>query len=225
MDVITLALLNKLKKSGSVGYSEKKVILKAELVDSQYLEQGKLIGLEVGKTYTVVVDSGKYEAVCKKIDGTTYLGNLYIVDPEVAEDTGECFFVGDLVTEEDRDGFCAFVTDGSTSISIETETIHPIDQKYLPGVCLPVVEIATQPTDEGAPLTAEESAKMDEVAAMGLPIVCRAKIDDEASITAVLFIIKSETGTAYSCVLEGASQLSILTINDSWRIVLAGGGE
>ena len=36
------------------------------------------------------------------------------------------------------------------------ETITPIDPKYLPGVCLPVVELTTQPTAEGAPLTEAE---------------------------------------------------------------------
>lgn len=36
------------------------------------------------------------------------------------------------------------------------ETIHQIEAKYLPGVCLPVVEFATEPTAENAMLTSEE---------------------------------------------------------------------
>lgn len=47
---------------------------------------------------------------------------------------------------------------------IKAETIHPIDPKFLPGVCLPVVEIA-----DITAITAEESALL--TAAIGSPIV------------------------------------------------------
>lgn len=46
-----------------------------------------------------------------------------------------------------------------------TETIHPIDPKFLPGVCLPVVEVTSAPYsfEEGniVSLTAEESARFN----------------------------------------------------------------
>lgn len=41
------------------------------------------------------------------------------------------------------------------------ETIHPIDPKYLPGVCLPVVELETAVTSTQAALSEEDGAQMD----------------------------------------------------------------
>lgn len=52
-----------------------------------------------------------------------------------------------------------------------TAVIHPIDPKYLPGVCLPVVELSTEPTVEGATLTKSESALMD--ALSGAPCIIK----------------------------------------------------
>ena len=52
-----------------------------------------------------------------------------------------------------------------SSVTYGKETIHPIDPKYLPGVCLPVVELTTVPTADGAALTAEESEMMNKAVA------------------------------------------------------------
>lgn len=183
-------------------------------------------------------NTGKAESLVMSVgnvmfdDEMAYGGTLCIDDINTSHMFAIAYKAGYWAAADatiDKPGFYIHFTLGdpgegiTAEVVCEWETIHPIDPKFLPGVCLPVVEIATQPTDEGAPLTAEESAKMDEVAAMGLPIVCRVKIDDEASITAVLLMMKSETGTAYSCVLEGASQLSIVNINGSWAIAMVGG--
>lgn len=54
--------------------------------------------------------------------------------------------------------------------SIEFETIHPSDPKFLPGVCLPVVEIA-----DITNITTEESAMMDTVVAMKVPFVVKTR--------------------------------------------------
>lgn len=58
-------------------------------------------------------------------------------------------------------------------ITYATETIHPIDPKFIPGAVLPVVELTTPPTEEGAPLTEAECAILDEVYATGMPVVVR----------------------------------------------------
>ena len=57
--------------------------------------------------------------------------------------------------------------------SLSNETIVPIDQKYLPGVCLPVVELTTEFSLDGAEvaLTEAESKNMDKAAKASLPIV------------------------------------------------------
>lgn len=48
------------------------------------------------------------------------------------------------------------------------ETIHPIKPKFIPGAVLPVVELSTA---VGEALTEAENAKLNEVAATGLPCV------------------------------------------------------
>lgn len=62
------------------------------------------------------------------------------------------------------DGATENMPDATISIVAVSETIHPIDPKFLPGVCLPVVEIA-----DITAITAEESALL--TAAIGSPIV------------------------------------------------------
>lgn len=54
--------------------------------------------------------------------------------------------------------------------SLSNETIVPIDQKYLPGVCLPVVEIA-----DISAITAEEGAELGKH--IGMPVVIKVTID------------------------------------------------
>ena len=46
-------------------------------------------------------------------------------------------------------------------VTLQWETIHPIDPKYLPGVCLPVVELETAVTSTQAALSEEDGAQMD----------------------------------------------------------------
>lgn len=46
-------------------------------------------------------------------------------------------------------------------VTLQWETIHPIDQKYLPGVCLPVVELETAVTSTQVALSEEDGAQMD----------------------------------------------------------------
>lgn len=59
---------------------------------------------------------------------------------------------------------------------ILTETTTPISDKYLPGVCLPVVELETAIGDM-APLAEADSAKLNKAAASSMPIVCKCTID------------------------------------------------
>lgn len=53
---------------------------------------------------------------------------------------------------------------------LETETIHPIDPKFIPGAVLPVVELTTVLSD-GATFTDQENAKL--TAAIGGPAVIK----------------------------------------------------
>lgn len=56
------------------------------------------------------------------------------------------------------------------------ETIHPIDPKFIPGVCLPVVELSTIITG-GATFTDAENAALNEAAATGLPVVIKFDVE------------------------------------------------
>jgi hypothetical protein len=131
---------------------------------------GSTIGLEVGKTYTVKLDSGNYTAVCKEEtkDGITArtLGNTSIYGE--GEDTGESFLVSEVFTAEESVIIIVDRNQGTHAeiIDLAGETIHPIDPKYLPGVCLPVVEIT-----DVSNITTEESAKL--TACIGMPCVIK----------------------------------------------------
>lgn len=81
--------------------------------------------------------------------------------------------------------------------SIETETIHQIDPKFIPGAVLPVVELETNisSTGEFVALTESESALLNEVAQQKLPIVVIYHPVDGATMAIPLFYADAdETG-------------------------------
>lgn len=72
--------------------------------------------------------------------------------------------------------FGAIDMNGGATCTISTpETIHPIDPKYLPGVCLPVVELSTAFAG-GATLSAEECALLDAAYEGNTPVVIKCNI-------------------------------------------------
>lgn len=107
-------------------------------------------------------------------DVLTFEENPYLqgfLDPRVPE---TIFAASVHVGDDETPAGLYVINEPSLYISrIEfAETIVPIDPKYLPGVCLPVVELSTAVTAEGATLTAEESAKMDAVGGHACVIKC-----------------------------------------------------
>ena len=152
--------IDELLKNGCVGYSESgKILWESAMQESDgtistYEDYG-ILPMTVGEAYTVKTDSGIYNAICKtaNIEGIAgvMLGNGSYMG---MEDTGESYFVFSTINEQivfAVDYNCGFHMTISTA-----ETIVPIDPKFLPGVCLPVVELTTQPTAEGAALTEAE---------------------------------------------------------------------
>ena len=79
-----------------------------------------------------------------------------------------------------------------------SDTVRPIDQKYLPGMCLPVVELTTVPTTEGAELTTNEIARMNEVAELGTPIVVVYDPGNGAAMKMVFSYISIENMTVFA---------------------------
>lgn len=91
--------------------------------------------------------------------------------------------------------------------SIEThETIHPIDPKFLPGVCLPVVELSTAETTElynnGSVELSEEAFKTVKMAyAQRMPLILSAWTEEYNGMTSVgqlLCQIDHNSGYIYS---------------------------
>lgn len=135
--------------------------------------------LTVGETYTVITESGSFSAVCKDFDGGSLLGNLASINPS-GENTGESFVVYVGVEKGEAYGVAVDQNGGSFIKVITPETIVPIDPKYLPGVCLPVVELTTMPTEEGAALSESESAAVQAAFDTGMPCVIKCTIHEDS---------------------------------------------
>ena len=160
IDPIINAKLNKLLDAGGYSKTKNETIL-AEVVLAENPEapgvtvyQGSdKLGLVAGKTYTVHLDSGSYETVCKDFGGGLLLGNGAIVGSDsFASD--ESFAIGEMGA--DGQSMCIIVDANNgkkASVSAITETIVPIDQTYLPGVCLPVVELSPEFIEELSEVT------------------------------------------------------------------------
>ena len=159
MDMITLAMA-KVYSDSKGGYVGKGTIISGELTDGTY--QDFTTKLEAGKKYTLKLDSGIYSGVAIDYGNTGdlfYIGNLAIMGEEFADvNTGESYCVGYMSLDN---VFAVTDSNNSKTFSLEGETIVPIDPKYLPGVCLPVVELETAVTSTPAALSEEDGAQMD----------------------------------------------------------------
>lgn len=166
LDLITLALAT--KATDALLTSQSKIIVDTELepfnpdepAPTQFQTSEALVE---GESYTIKIASGVYTSVCKKIvqDGMVV---FYVGSPKLigGEDTGESFFFATIDAESAILALCADFNGGTTmTVSQETKTIDP---KYLPagsGGGLPVITIATIGTNSGTPLTAEETAQLE----------------------------------------------------------------
>ena len=100
-----------------------------------------------------------------------------------------------------------------------TETIHPIDQKYLPGVCLPVVELSTT-FASGANFTAEENAKLKAAWEAGTPVVIKIPVsvgsyqfDETAAVWTRIHAGSGTNGILSFAYSFGGTTITILSIN------------
>ena len=165
------------------GYVEKKCspTVTVPFVETQY--PGKYAGetefnLDYaipGDILTVVWDGTEYKAeVGVDSNGHNAIGNPVFVG---GEDNGLPFaffprFHGGVLVGSD---VITFDNSASHTIAICQETIVPIDPKYLPGVCLPVVELSTALANETA-LTDAESALLSTAFEGGAPVVIRCTV-------------------------------------------------
>lgn len=104
-----------------------------------------------------------------------------------------------------------------------TETIHPIDPKFIPGAVLPVVELTTEPTEKGAPLTEAESAMMDEAAAKGMPAVIKYPMGDAMSACIFIYAATEATNRRTFMVGLGASIIQLMNLGEGWVFLMTNG--
>lgn len=211
-----------LRGSGVVGYTEpgEVIIFDVALADNDGISSYdgiEKLDLTVGNTYTVKMDSGSYSTVCKttNAEGTEirYLGNAAALG---GDDTGESFTIASA--QASIEGIAVAVADFAngtkcTIIDPMGRTIHPIDPKYLPGVCLPVVEItsAAYPDSGIVALSAEESTALTAAIESGTPCVIKflTASDDSCSLccnsVSGAFFIGSIAAQNYAFQTDGTS--------------------
>ena len=98
--------------------------------------------LEVGKVYPVTVNGVTHEVECATADGMPSLmgfdGNIYDYAVDHGNATGNNnWSITVYDTDEHPEGTECRVT---IDIPVEEKVVHTIEPKFLPGVCLPVVD-------------------------------------------------------------------------------------
>lgn len=195
MDILTLAMakaeVDNLKKSGGVGYTENSstvVIEKAEREFAPIEDMGGAYGVieAVKQLPSEYLFDGDYKAAvhfdgidhrCELVPSgpNAFFGNMMLMG---GEDTGEPFVIMVNTANNIAMMFAIDTAEKHTvGISFVKEAVHTIEQKYLPGAVLPVVELKTVATTEGVALTDDESARLDECCASGVPVIVKANID------------------------------------------------
>jgi hypothetical protein len=148
---------------GGFGYTGSGgVVFSGELSENEgseefHISQGGTSGpspaLEVGKSYTVTLNSGTYQAVAKIINSNLaggeccYLGNAGFLLG--AEDTGESFLVAEML-EQTTGLYQLMVFDlsrGKFATVTGEEIIHSIDPKFLPEVSEKTLDLAKAYSD------------------------------------------------------------------------------
>jgi hypothetical protein len=147
MDILTLSLaVQKTLRELGIDKENKKTTYSGELTTqgerSMYIAEGRLFNLVVGATCTVALDGGTYTEVVKADES----GVLYIGDPGVGN--GKSYSVGEYMIDDEN--WQSMVVDHNNgakfTVTTETETIHPIDQKYLPDLTGRAGTIKTEKT-------------------------------------------------------------------------------
>lgn len=194
MDMITLAMAKSYTNSQRLGYTETvdfMIVEKTKFDFAPELGVGDLYAVEIesvnrdkitaGLQLVVHYDGEDYICTVMEVSGVFAFGNLGVLG--IGPDTGEPFLITD---NGDRLGVIAADTAETHTIGIicDTETVHTIDPKFIPGAVLPVVKLTTVVTAEGAELTVEEAAKMD--ALSGNPAVLKANVEGVGEICGVI---------------------------------------
>ena len=235
--------VNKLKKTGGVGYSEKQYeavldvthAFTAQLVTSTAYPETKFTGneklYELGHTSYVYWDGNLY--TCQSVNDTDggyshiYIGNFAKFSN--AGDTGEPFCLIAMATGMWMlNCFDELNATHTFKLCDKVETIHPIDPKFIPGAVLPVVELETifVVTESGTgmyDLTEHDNEEFEKANETILPIVLRVHIADiEGNESICVGITQAVDGDAhmFRYILPSMSTGFILFFYDSgWKAI------
>ena len=162
------------------------------------------------------VDGTVYECEKKLFGDEVVYGNLSIAGEP--EDTGEPFL---FMYEDSEVWEGLFKGEAGFSVTLsawtQTEKTTPISDKYLPGVCLPVVELTTEIANEVV-LTAEESAKLTAAAEQRLPAVLRFPFADN-TMTAVAVLSEADSASGFGIVM-GIQSIQFFNEGGTWSVVI-----
>lgn len=226
MDMITLALAKQYTDSQKLAYTEGGGSLiwdgntEGKEVYNENFVRVSTKALDLNEIATVTLSENGEVTTIAASEGNVIVDNgasLFIADVpliisvSVAGTADFAYFdVGTyLFTTPEADAYVSSVT--------FKETIHPIDPKYLPGVCLPVVELSTVIAESGTALTEAESAALTEAYESGLPIVCKFSQEDVIE-RGVFQWVSANDATGYSMV--SSSGIWILVKTDTGWVVI-----
>jgi hypothetical protein len=88
--------------------------------------------------------------------------------------------------------------ESTATITWKTETITPIFDKYLPGVCLPVVELTTEPAINGyVTLTTDECSALNAAFEKKMPVVCQFGLMGMTVSIPLMYIVNPADSSGY----------------------------
>lgn len=228
LGTIAFTRVNNLLESGGVGRIEECVLTfdgntegrdaaKFQGVDMFYKVSDKILTAdEVGRSTAVVVEPNGGETVLTAeqlftIDGSAYglPAGLFTVLSDNPHGPiavfGKACDEGGLYAPSDGTYFISHPEYGHRLRKLSFKTIVPIDPKFLPGVCLPVVEFTTEPTEDGAPLTAEEAAIVQNLYDGGSLFIGKLISQGLIITTPFCLVTMRENGGAYGTTVSGVN--------------------
>lgn len=169
-------------------------------VESMAFSEGETIVLTIdgitytGKAKTLIVDG---------IPPAVYIGNLSMTG--IGDDSGEPYFLMAQDGTSVSEGYLLFlgITDNAATHTVhaykQTTVTTPISDKYLPGVCLPVVELSTTisfDATEPQALSTEDGTLIDAVVTKRNPFIL-ALDTGEFAVSAVFNVSYIEAASMY----------------------------
>lgn len=239
MDVLTLSLAvqKTLRALGIDGEPEKVLTWDGDTSDAIDTDSGPLVKvhdkfMDMNKVSSISIDSNVLPNFEKKVIPFSDLSvitdeeeKLQVVFP--SESIKELnfsiisFMPGTHAEPLEEGVYIAFDVAYHVSEIIFAATTTPIDPKFLPGVCLPVVELSTAfDSTTGEPTVCNESdyQKLEEISDTGTPFVCKLNAlfppaegsnnKQEGQICGIFSIIKNIAGVAASAFV-GASLIML----------------